>query len=330
MDRSQSLSVHPSPVPLLRRFDASIRLDAALTRGDVHRVSRGVYAPAGLWRALTPWHRYLARVHAHALTHPDAVFALESAAVLLGVPVAGALDEVHVLAHDTAARLVGGVRSHVTREAREIRSESGVHFVAPAETAVDLARARHPAVGLMAADGVLRLLDQATGDALMERNEGRLSGRGRRAARWALSRADPRAESSLESVSRAAVEWLGFPVPDLQVVFATAGGREHRSDMYWPEEDVIGEADGRVKYDGTYGDGGTRLWEEKQREDELRRRVRGFARWGHAQVLRVEPFDGILRSAGLRATRPRNSAPLFSLRRALAPREYDSAPIIQD
>ncbi|MER7798155.1 hypothetical protein [Microbacterium sp. NPDC096154] len=325
MRRPDQLSLRPCPVPLLRQADAAVRLDVAHRRGDVHRVARGVFAPTDPWSRLTRWDRYLARVPAHALTHPDAVFALESAAVLLGVPVAGALDEVHVLSDGTAGRLVAGVRTHVTRDRRDLRTVDGLILLSPEETAVDLARMRHRAVGLMAADAV-RLLDRPHPDVLIARNEARASSRGRDAARWALSRATPLAESALESVSRAAVEWLGYPPPDLQVIFRADDGTPHRADMYWPDDDVIGEADGRVKYDGTLGDGGKRLWDEKQREDALRRRVAGFARWGHEHVMRVDPLDTILRSAGLRHIHPRESGPLLTLRRALTPRQSSSTP----
>ena len=153
----RSGSLRPAPLPLLRRADSASRLDAAHRRGELHRVSRGVFAPAAAWHTLRPSERYLARVHAYAATHPDAIFMLEAAAVLYGLPVAGRLDDVHVLSPGTAAgRRVAGVRFHVTREERRMRREDGILVVAPEELAVDIARARHPAIALMTADAVLR------------------------------------------------------------------------------------------------------------------------------------------------------------------------------
>jgi len=57
-------------------------------RGRLVRVRHGVYAFALLWNALPPWERYSAKVPA-AMTYPDAVFALESAAALVGMPTFG-------------------------------------------------------------------------------------------------------------------------------------------------------------------------------------------------------------------------------------------------
>lgn len=324
-----SAVIRPSPIPLLRQADSLIRLDSAHRRGEVHRVAPAVYAPSELWAQLSAWDRYLARVHAHAVTHPDAVFAFESAMALRGAPVAGALDEVHVLSGGTAARLVRGVRLHVSRDAREVRSEGGLLLVSVEDTAVDIARARHPAVGLLTADASLRMLERDDVEPLIARNEQRSSSRGRANARWSLSRATSLSETSLESVSRAAIEWLGYPPPELQVTFVAPDGTVDRPDMYWREENVIGEADGRVKYDGTHGDGAQNLWHEKRREDRLRRRAAGFARWSHSDVVRVDPLDDALRSAGLRAVRPRESGRLHTLRRALTGARFTPAPRIQ-
>lgn len=320
----------PAPLPLLRQAESAFRLDAAHRRGELHRVMRGVFAPAAEWEALRPSERYLARVHAYALTHPDAVFTLESAAALHGLPIAGRLADVHVLSSGTAAgRRVAGVRFHVTADQRRMCAQDGIVALALEELAVDVARMRHPAVALMTADAVLRALGDETHEALLALNEGRSSSRGRAVARWALERATPVAESSLESMSRAVIEWLGYPPPELQVVFRTSDGSRYRGDMFWPEERVIGEADGRVKYDGTYGDGAAAIWEEKRREDALRRHVAGFARWDHADMSLVDPLDAILRAAGLRPIRPRTHHPLLTLRAALGHRESTPAPRIR-
>src|SRR3546814_15194574 len=78
----------PSPIPLLRTRDRpGVRLDREAAAGRLALVRPGVYAPATAWRSLRAWDRYLARVPAVALTHPDAIFCLESAAALLGLPV---------------------------------------------------------------------------------------------------------------------------------------------------------------------------------------------------------------------------------------------------
>lgn len=307
----------PSPVPLLSARDRpGIRLDREAAAGRLALVRPGVYAPAGQWQGLPPWDRHLARVHAVALLHPDAVFCFESAAALMGLPVFGDPAFVHVLSPTSTSRQAGGVRTHSTSDAREVIDLGGVLATAPAEVAVDLARSRHGALALAVADAVLHTDPGVTLEQLVARNEARSSSRGRRRARWALHRADGRAQSPLESVSRAVVEWLGFPPPELQAVVTTARG-DYILDMRWPRAGVGGETDGRIKYDGSHGDPARVVWEEKRREDELRRHLSGLARWGWAEVLEPMTLRRILVAAGLHPIAPIRTDELFSLRAAL-------------
>ena len=85
-----------------------------------------------------------------------------------------------------------------------------------------------------------------------------------------------------ETLCRVRFDELGFPRPEQQREYAGSRGQCFSVDFYWPEYDVICEADGRVKYESaTYLSGRTpeqALWEEKAREDELRAQCRGFIR----------------------------------------------------
>lgn len=307
----------PSPIPLLRTRDRpGVRLDREAAAGRLVLVRPGVYAPAPAWRSLRAWDRYLARVHAVALTHPDAIFCLESAAALLGLPVFGEPPFVHVLSSTATSRESAGIRTHSTADAREIVDIGAILVTAPIEVAVDMARTRHAAIALAVADAVLRTEPTASVEQLVARNESRSSSRGRRRARWALHRADARAQSPLESVSRAIVEWLGFPLPELQVVVKTPGG-EYTLDMLWKDVRLGGETDGRVKYDGRYGDPAEVVWEEKRREDELRRHLASLARWGWPELREPIALRRILIAGGLRPIGPMRTDELFSLRAAL-------------
>lgn len=312
--------LRPSPVPLLSMRDhPGTRLDREADAGRLALVRRGVYAPVQAWRELPPWDRYLARVHAVALTHPDAVFCLESAVALAGGPVFGEPPSVHILSAERTARENAGIRTHTTADAREIMNLGGVLVTSPVETVVDVARARHPAIGLAAADSVLHADPLASVEQLVARNESRRSTRGRRHARWPLHRADPGADGPLESVSRAVIEWLGFPPPVLQVTVTTDIG-QFDVDFVWPEHGIGSEADGRIKYDGRYGDPGAVLWAEKQREDALRRHFRAFLRWGWDDLAEPMTLRRRLMDAGLRPIAPIRTDVLFSLRTALAGR----------
>ncbi len=94
--------------------------------------------------------------------------------------------------------------------------------------------------------------------------------------------ADPRAESPLESRSRARLHKLGLPPPELQAeICDEAGVFVARVDFLWAELGVVGEADGRAKYAKGAADV---LWQEKQREDAIRRLGWEVVRWTFWEV----------------------------------------------
>lgn len=315
---SPDISIRPSPVPLMTPTAASYRLDHAARRGDLVVLARGIYAPADTYRALPPWERYLARVHAVARTRPDAIFGWESAAALCGLPLFGDPRHVHVLSPFAGtSRVVAGVREHTTIDRREILRGEGIMITSPAETTVDLCRSRHPGVGVSVADAVLRGEHGVEIDDLVHLNETRATSRGRRTARWCLERATPLSETALESVSRCVIEWLGFPAPELQVEMRL-GSASYRLDMLWRQEAVGGEADGRVKYDGSQGDPSIIVFEEKRREDALRRTLRGFARWGWPELRHPADLAQTLEAAGLRQVQTADLHRLQTLPRALS------------
>lgn len=105
-------------------------------------------------------------------------------------------------------------------------------------------------------------------------------------ARWraVLSFSDPRAESPGESRSRVVIDQLGFVAPRLQSEVRLPGGRRRRLDFDWDAAGVIGEFDGKLKYQTqpNNGAGGETsvYWEEKWREDEIEEATgKRFVRW---------------------------------------------------
>ena len=322
----------PPPLPLFRSSEIP-HAERGVASGDLVRVSRGILAPGSLWRALPPWQRYEARVHAVAMTHPGVVFSHESAAAVRGLPVFGEPREVHVLETPGAtARSSGGIRIHVTTGDRLFEDRGGLLVTSLADTVIDLARARHGAVGLAVADAALRIDTQLTVEKLVAQNEARANSRGRRLARWALHRGTPLAETVLESVSRAAIEWLGFADPELQVQFRTDGVID-RVDMWWEGVLAIGEADGEVKYDGSLQPTAEAIRKEKERDRRLRRHASGLAHWGWRDVAQVGPLRETLRHAGLRPVGPESSRELYRLSAVLQPpraSRLDTAPARRD
>lgn len=309
----------PSPIPLLPSA-AVAHAEREVADGRLVRVRRGVLAPAVAWSELAPWDRYKARVHAVAMTRPDSVFCLESAAALLGGPVFGHPREVHVLDGPEAnARLVDGVRRHTTAQDRLIVEVGGMLMTSFADTAVDIARARHGALALAVADASLRLDPSASVEALVTLNESRLSKRGRRLARWPLHRASKDAETALESVSRAVIEWLGFGEPLLQREFHTDGVLD-RCDMWWEDARVVGEADGGVKYDGSLQPAADAIRREKARDRRLLAHADHVVHWSWSDVSKIDPLRALLLRAGLRQRHPEASRELYALTALLSAR----------
>lgn len=306
----------PSPLPLLTPRDADIRLDLAERRGEVRRVARGVYVDDAGWSALPPWRRYLVRVHAAALTHPGATLFLESAAAVLGLPVLAEPAEVHLLTETGTARASRGVRIHQSAHRRDIVEIDGLRVVSRADTAIDIARSRHLAAGVAVFDALLRRSDGPSRDDLAEMVDDRPIGRGSGRSSEAIAFANPLAETPLESVSRCAATWLGYDEPHLQEHIVTRDGRAQRVDMWWQHERVIGEADGAVKYDGTYGAPAEVVLAEKQR-DRLLREHANVARWGWREVRDPRELEETLHAAGLVRRRPPRYALLATLPAAL-------------
>ena len=306
-----------SPVPLVHARELP-RPTRAVRNGELVSVRRGIYAPASAWHRLAPWDRYLARVLAVAMTHPEAVFSHESAAALEGLPILGDPIVVHVLARrGETARLGSGIRTHTAADDREILESGGILRTSARELTVDIARSRHPGYALAVADAALRADESLSVEALVATNEARSTSRGRRLARWPLHRADGAAESTLESLSRVVIEWLGFPEPALQQWFVSSDGTRDRGDFAWLEAGVVGESDGDLKYDGSSGEPLRLLRDRRARDARLREHVRSVTHWSWDDVSDPPRFGRLLQSAGLRPVAPEATAQLFSLRRLL-------------
>ncbi|TQJ31733.1 hypothetical protein [Microbacterium sp. SLBN-146] len=315
-------------IPTLARAPLALHHAAGLShpvrgvaRGELIRVREGIYADATEWSALRGWERYLARVHAVAMQRPDAVFCLESACALLGLPVFRDPTTVHVLGGpNSTARDVAGVRMHSGSGDRHLIELETVGVTSPADTAVDVARHRHPAVALAVADAALRTDPSLTAGLLAGVNELRVSSRGRDRARDPLSSADGSAESPLESVSRIAIRWLGFPAPELQKEFSRGPEADDRGDFWWPDWSLLGEADGDIKYDGSFGDPARALRARRERDIRLETHVRAVTHWGWLEATTFAPLRNRLLAHGLPLVSREDTAALLSMRRLLGPR----------
>ena len=144
-----------------------------------------------------------------------------------------------------------------------------------------LRRSRHPV------PGVPRTV--ATEQSLRAELERIPKFHGRSKADRVISFADARSDRPGESMSRASMHLAGVPAPRLQTRLIGASGRGYDVDFWWPEFNVIGEFDGKVKYtDPTFMSGRSAaevVYDEKLREDDLRAAGRRFVRWPWATAI---------------------------------------------
>jgi hypothetical protein len=141
-----------------------------------------------------------------------------------------------------------GVLVHIAAlPAEHVVSYRGVLLTSVPRTVIDLARTLPFAQGVAAADSALHAgLTSKTELAAVIADCARW--RGLRRAREVTAFSDARAESVLESLSRAVFHHFGLPPPDLQVWVGDDAEIIGRADFLWRRYNTIGEADGAFKY----------------------------------------------------------------------------------
>jgi putative AbiEi antitoxin of type IV toxin-antitoxin system/uncharacterized protein DUF559 len=236
-----------------------------VTRGRLLRLRRGVYVwPAERSAIADPRERHLLdTLSALRLAGPTAAAADASAAVLLGLPLFGALPTTPHLAVPRRPALgqTGRPRTLLrVRDlpARRVTTASGGRCTTSERTVVDIARTTGLRAGVVIADAALAA---GTPRSSLEEALDECRGwPGIRRARSVVSFADGLSETPLESIGRVAIARAGLPAPELQVWI---GG--YRVDYLWRDQRTIGEADGAGKYTAP-----SALMAEKRREDRLR------------------------------------------------------------
>ena len=290
--------------------------------GSLQRIWPGVYreaarAPASHPGAEAKAESYRLRVLAAARRMRDPVFTSWSAAALLRLPIIGDWpEEVYVLSGGSTGSRRGAIVRVATRtDVPEVLVE-GVRVTSIEYTIIQLARHARLGAALVAADAALRSMPFPGPPPLT--TKAKLFGLHRqlrpyhrsRRVTAVLQRATHLSGSPLETVSRLAMEELGFAAPLLQVCIPLEGWADAYLDFYW-DGDIGGESDGDSKY--TAGDDSAetsaRLLAEKAREDELRRRVNQLARWGWRDAWARQPLERKLLRVGV--PRVRAAVPRF-------------------
>ncbi len=291
---------------VLRRADLDAtgltpRAIAALVEtGTLVRVHRDLYRlPVADEHPLASFH---ATVRAQRHRDGQKVLTGPAALSVLGLPVFGNPGTVHVAANGATGSSRRSVTSTVAAlPGDQITTVRGCRTASPARAVLDTARLQSVVAGVVAADHALR-------GGLMTRDEleralGAMVGLpGITRARLCCRLASPLSESPGESWSAVAMHQHRVVPPERQETVADDAGTIGRVDFWWPEQGVVGEFDGRVKYGRANPSGRPPedvLWHEKLREDRLRALGLGVVRWTTADLYRPSRWIGRLRGLSL-------------------------------
>ncbi|UQX88128.1 type IV toxin-antitoxin system AbiEi family antitoxin domain-containing protein [Jatrophihabitans telluris] len=291
---------------------SSYSLWAAVNRGELVRLRRGVYLPAADLRQI-PEHRQaeflLGRKGvAAALAVPRAVVSHRSAAALHGLPLIDRNPTPCVTLEPPLRTRPADL--HVHRQplaASELDRASDIALAGTARTIIDLTRESGLLAGVVAADSALR--DRLITATDLENAYARLRGRaGLSDGREILRLASPLSESPLESISR--VNMRALPVQPRQQVnlFTPDGIHLGRVDFFFDEAGLVGEADGRAKYDEA------EFYREKLRADTLQRHGVIVTRWGWSTAMNPRRLCAQLEADYARAMDLRRAGYLANVR----------------
>lgn len=264
-----------------------------------------LFARASYWNPLPPHHKTLHAMRGLQQLHPSWTFCCQSAAAAYGLPVASwHLKQLHLaLPRHTARQPREGISYHRLGQ-WEVTSAAGVRATTLEQTVLDCACTLPRCDALAIADAALRLYDI---DRERLERHALAVGRGRRGiagARTVLHLATGASESWGESYARGMMYGLGFASPELQVEFALPPhlGGTRRVDFLWRLPDggiVIGEFDGKGKYQA---DGAVDLdafYRERQRESRLSITGARIVRFGFDDLRDPERFERLLLAYGV-------------------------------
>lgn len=283
------------------------------------RVRRGMYVADSEWPTTEREARHFVRMQAVAAAISEPVFSHQSAAVLWGIPVVGQLGDVHVMAAGKVGRRTRrGVIWHNHRlEDKDLAIVDGFRVTSLERTLFDIAASSARVAGIAAVDAGIRAsfvsglgtrVEGVPKEELITAFAARAGARGLRGALACARFADPRSGSAGESVSRWNLHRLGFPSPELQVPFERDDGGHDVVDFDWPEHGRFGEFDGFGKYVRERYTGGRPIeevvWDEKRREDRVRRHRPFASRWGWSEALHPARLERRLVGDGLPKVRP--------------------------
>jgi hypothetical protein len=288
--------------PVFSRADARVLgwTDPALTRaarsGRINQLRRDQFT------ASSPDSRLAAIAAVRGCR--GAVISHRSAAIMHGLPLVGPLPPVPdvTVPPSGTGDLAAAHLYRATMRPEDIVEIDRCPVLSVPRTIVDLGRHRPMATAVAAADFALHegltTLDELAATLEFCRRWPRAE----RAAR-ALRHVDGRAESPLESISRLVFVWLRLPAPKPQQRIRNERGVIiARTDFYWDEYGVVGEADGKSKLQRK--EDLDAAWDRHDDLDDLGLVV---VRWGWTEAVRMPRVLGAKVQRGFERGRRRDA-----------------------
>lgn len=241
------------------------------------RFRRGYYSFSDMWTLLDDVERHLVRSRAVLHSLGDAVaLSHVSGVVARGIETWDIdLSRVHVTRLDGGAgRVEGDVVHHVgTCSPDEVVEIDGLRLLPVARCAVECGSTASSEAALIVFNSMLHR-ELATPEDLYHQFDAMSSWPRVRHLHVPVRMADPRVDSVGESRGQWVFWKTGIPKPEIQFeVRDVEGVLRGTSDWAWPDEGLLGEFDGRLKYGRLLEPGqqpGDVVFAEKRREDELR------------------------------------------------------------
>lgn len=244
---------------------------ASIRARRLHRLRKGIYVDAKVWRELDMEDRQLQHVLAYELASIDPanhVYSHDTAALLHDLSLLESPTRIHITrasSHSTASTAFG-VRRHARNlPARDITRRHTVAVTTLERTLIDCAALMRHSSAMVIADQATRLGVDA--DLMQQHIETMAGGRGIRKIRRIISNMNPLSESPGETLTRIVLKDLDVPMPVLQFPVNSRNG-SYRLDFAWPSLKVALEFDGDSKY-FKYRPTAETILEERKREREL-------------------------------------------------------------
>lgn len=267
------------------------------------RVRHGAYTFSDLWHPLDAEgrHRILARAVMRSLGR-NVALTHASAAIEHGLRVWGAdLSRVHVTRLDGGA---GRTEHDVVHHEgmcldEDLVEKDGILLAKPPRAALETASLVSIEAGVVVLDSALHL-KMATPDELAVTYELMQSWPATQHVQIGIRLADEGGQSVGESRARVLCWARGLPAPITQFeVFDDNGKLLGITDLAWPEHQLVGEFDGKVKYGRLLKAGetpGDAVFREKRREDLIREALR----WEMVRLIWADLYRGAETAARIR------------------------------